>query len=121
MNDDERWIETLREEFQPEPTSEARAAELGRELREGLSRTPPRASRFVLPALAAAAAAAAALYLATPHVTRTTADDAGATVAESDLLVDPDAYASELTDDGDYLPADYQGLALLLDEDGADR
>ena len=121
MNDDERWIETLRDEFQPEPTSETRAAELRRELRERLTRPSPRLPRFVLPAFAAAAAAAAALYLATPSVTSTTADDAGAMVAESDLLVDPDAYASELTDDGGYLPADYQGLALLLDEDGADR
>jgi hypothetical protein len=120
MNDDRRWLETLREEFQPEPLSEARAAELRRGLREGLGR-PARAPRLVLPAFAAAAAAAAALYLAWPQDTPTTAGDGGVTVAESDLLVDPDAYASELADDAGYLPADYQGLALLLDDDAADR
>jgi hypothetical protein len=119
MNDDRRWIDTLREEFQPEALSEMRAAELRRGLREGLAR-PARARRLALPALAVAAAAAV-LYLATPHATPTTAGDASATVADSDLWVDPDAYASELADDPGYLPADYQGLALLLDDDAADR
>jgi len=124
MNDDRRWIETLREEFQPEPASEARAAELRRELRQRLTR-PQRAPRFALPAFAAAAAAAALLYLAWPSAgpgnDATTAGAASVIVAESDVLVDPDAYADELADGAGYLPADYQGLALLLDDDTADR
>jgi hypothetical protein len=123
MNDD-RWIETLREEFQPAPTSPARAEELRRELREGLTRRAWRGPRFALPAFAAAAAAAAVLYLVSPSVPTTrdaTLGDIGVSVAESDVLVDPDAYASELSDGAGYLPADYQGLALLLDDDAADR
>ncbi|HTO06991.1 MAG TPA: hypothetical protein VMR86_08005 [Myxococcota bacterium] len=119
MSEDRRWIETLREQFQPEPVPEARAAEQRRALRQGLTR-PARGPRIAWPALAAAMAAAA-LYLALPRATPTTPGDAGASLAESDALVDPDAYASELAGDPGYLPADYQGLALLLDDDAADR
>jgi hypothetical protein len=117
---DDRWIETLRGEFLPEPTTEARAAELRRELRAGLDR-PARAPRLAAPAFAAAAAAAAVLYLAWPQPSITTGGDDAAMAAEADALVDPDAYASELADDAGYLPADYEGLALLLDDDTADR
>jgi len=117
---DDRFLETLREEFTPEPTSPARAAELRRELMSRIDR--PARTRFAWPALASAAAAAAVLYLAWPNATPTvTPDDNTVAVAESDSLVDPDAYASELADSDDYLPADYQGLALLLDDDTADR
>jgi len=119
MNDDRRWIETLREEWAPEPTSPERAERLRRELRQRIDR-PARAAWLALPATVAAAAAAAVLYLAWPSPPATTGD-ASATVAEGDALIDPDEYASELADGAGYLPADYQGLALLLDDDAADR
>jgi hypothetical protein len=116
---EERWIETVREAFQPAPLSPARAAELRRDLAARIERRP-RVTRFGLPALASAAVAAAALYLAWPHAPLLTTSDAPV-AAESDALVDPDQLASELTEQAEYLPADYQSLALLLDDDAADR
>lgn len=119
MSDDRRWLEALREEFRPEPMSPARAAGFRRALDERIERrSGPR--RFALPALAGAAVTAAALWLAWPVTTATQAD-AVVTSAEIDAFVDPDAFANDVAERGDYLPADYQGLALLLDEDTADR
>jgi hypothetical protein len=118
MNDD-RWIDTLREEFTPAPTSPERAAELRRSLRERVAQERPR-PRFALPALATAAGAALLLWAAWPSAP-VTPSAGSATSAEVDAFVDPDEYASELTDRAEYLPADYQGLALLLEDDTADR
>jgi hypothetical protein len=119
MSDDRHWLEALRDGFRPEPMSPSRAAAFRRALDARLERRA-RARRFALPALAGAALAALALWLAWP-VTRATELDAGVTSAEIDSFVDPDTFASELAERGDYLPADYQGLALLLEDDTADR
>jgi len=116
---EDRWLETLRDEFQPEPMSPQRAAGFRRALDERIERRAG-ARRFALPALASAAVAALALWVAWP-VTAPIEVDASATSAELDEYVDPDAFASELAGRGDYLPADYKGLALLLDDDTADR
>ncbi|HTO54102.1 MAG TPA: hypothetical protein VMR50_12000 [Myxococcota bacterium] len=116
---DERWIEAVRSEFQPEPLAPARAAELRRDLdarieaRRGLP-------RFAFPAFASAVAAAA-LYLAWPHAAILPTSDGTVSSGELDAFVDPDQLTGELTDQAEYLPADYQGLALLLDDDAADR
>jgi hypothetical protein len=116
---DERWIETVRSEFQPEPLAPARAGELRRELharieaRRGLP-------RFALPAFASAVAAAA-LYLAWPPATIVPTSDGAVTSGELEAFVDPEQLTGELTGHDEYLPADYQGLALLLEDDAADR
>jgi hypothetical protein len=119
MSDDHRWLETLRDEFRPEPTSPQRAAAFRRALDERMERRAG-TRRFALPALAGAAVAVVTLWLAWP-ATVPTKMDAVATSAEIDEFVDPDGFASEVADRGDYLPADYQGLALLLEDDTADR
>jgi hypothetical protein len=121
---DRALIDAIRAEFQPEPTSPARAAELRRELAEQIERGPrPLRLRLAVPALATAALAAAALWLALPASTPSTSDGAvvAASSAEGDSLVDPDAFASELAERDGYLPADYQSLALLIDDSAADR
>lgn len=118
MNDD-RWLEALRDAFRPEPMSPERAAAFRRALDERIERSAG-ARRFALPAFAAAVAAAAALWLAWP-VTPPTDANTAATSAGLDSFVDPDESASELVERRDYLPADYQGLALLLEDDTADR
>jgi hypothetical protein len=119
MSDDRRWLEALRDEFRPEPMSPQRAAALRRALDERIERRA-RARAFALPALASATIAAITLWVAWP-LTTPTAVHAAATSAEIDEFVDPDRFASEVAERGDYLPADYQGLALLLDDDAADR
>jgi hypothetical protein len=118
MND-ERWIESVRNEFQPEPLSPARAAELRRELAAKLERRPvlPRAA---FPAFASAALAVA-LYLAWPHATVVPTSDGAVSSGELDAFVDPDQFTREVAGHDEYLPADYQGLALLLEDDAADR
>jgi hypothetical protein len=121
MND-ERWIEAVREELRPEPMSPAHAAAFRRALGERIER--PRAPRFALPALASAAVASLALWLAWPAatpVTPVTQSNIRVASAEIDAYVDPDAIANEVADRAEYLPADYQGLALLLEDDAADR
>lgn len=119
MSDDRRWLEALRDGFRPEPMSPARAAAFRRALDERIERRSA-ARRFALPALAGAAITALALWLAWP-VTTAIEPDTAVTSAELEAYVDPDAFASELAERGEYLPADYQGLALLLDDDAADR
>jgi hypothetical protein len=119
MSDDRRLIESLRAEFRPDPMSPERAAAFRRRLEERIE-PRARARRFALPAFAAAAVAAAALWLALPATTPTE-PAALATSAEADAFVDPDALASELAQRSDYLPVDYQELALLLEDDAADR
>src|SRR5258708_6100193 len=116
MNED-RWLEALRDEVRPEPMSPQRAAAFRRALAERIERRAS-ARRFALPGLASAAVAALALWVAWP-ASAPIEVDASATSAELDEYVDPDAFASELAGRGDYLPADYQGLALLLDHDTA--
>jgi hypothetical protein len=118
MNDD-RWLERVRDEFRPEPMSPERAVAFRRALDERIERSAG-ARRLALPAFAAAAAAAAALWLAWP-VTSPTQQDTSVASAALDSFVDPDQSASELAERPDYLPADYQGLALLLEDDTADR
>jgi len=119
MSDDRRLIESLRAEFRPDPMSPARAAAFRRALEERIERRA-RSRRFALPALASAAVAAAALWLALPAATPIERA-ATASSAEADAFVDPDALASELAQRPDYLPVDYQELALLLEDDAADR
>jgi hypothetical protein len=116
MNDD-RWIETVRDELRPEPLTPARAAALRRELDERIAERPTR--RFALPALAAAAAAALVLWLGWPVTPPVTS--ASAEVADVDSYSDPETFATDLADRGEYLPADYQALALLLEDDAAER
>lgn len=118
---DRALIAAIRSELQPEPLSAARAAELRRDLAERIERGG-RVNRFrvALPALAAGAFAVA-LWLALPARTPTPAVDTADGAAELDALVDPDALASELAESEDYLPADYQVLALALDDSEADR
>jgi hypothetical protein len=97
---------------------------LRRALAERVERGPrPLAVRLGVPALAAAALAAAALFLALPPTTPSAPDANAVTVgsADSDSLVDPDAFASELAERDGYLPADYQELALLIDDPATDR
>jgi hypothetical protein len=123
MTEDERWIEAMRNEFRPDPLSPERAAELRRDLARRVADDRP-ARRFALPALASAALAAGALWLLLPErarLTSATGDESTATSAEIESFVDPDSVASDYAERPDYLPADYEGLALLLDEDGADR
>ena len=114
-------VETIRTELQPEPLSAARTAELRRELAERIERRP-RVNRFrvAVPALAAGALAFA-LWLALPAPTPTEAPDTSDGGAELEAYVDPDAFASELGENADYLPADYQMLALAIDDAPADR
>ena len=119
MSDDRDWIESLRAEFRPEPMSPQRAAEFRRALEERIE-AGGRRRRLALPGLALAAAAAAALWLALPATTPTE-PAAAASSAEADAFVDPDALTRELVQQANYLPADYEGLALLLDDDKADR
>jgi len=120
MSEDERWIDAVRREFRPDALAPERASQLRRELAERIARGPVRTG-LAVPALAGAAlAAAAALWLFAPARV-TTPEEALATSAEIDALVDPDAFASELVERPEYLPADYQNLALLLDDDAADR
>lgn len=119
MSEDERWIEAVRREFVPDPLPPQRAAQLRRELAQRISAGTPR-RRFALPALAGAVVAAAALWLALPARIATN-EDASVTGAEIDSYVDPDAIASEISERPDYLPVDYENLALLLDDDAADR
>ena len=121
---DRALVDAIRADFQPEPTSPARAAELRRALAERIERGPrPLRVRLAVPALAAAALAAAALFLALPASTPSHPDDTAVTVssADGDSLVDPDAFASELAERDGYLPADYQELALLIDDPATDR
>jgi hypothetical protein len=119
MSDDRDWIDSLRAEFRPEPMTPERAARFRAALDARLE-AGARNRRFALPALALAAAAVAALWLALPA-----APPLGSAVpassAEADAFVDPDALASDLVQQASYLPADYQGLALLLEDDKADR
>ncbi|HTO70180.1 MAG TPA: hypothetical protein VMR31_10005 [Myxococcota bacterium] len=119
MSEDERWIEAVRREFVPDTLRPERAAELRRELARRIAADEPR-RRFALPALAGAVVAALALWLAAP-VRIATNRDASVTGAEIDAYVDPDAVASEISERPDYLPADYENLALLLDDDAAER
>ena len=120
MSEDERWIEIMRREFQPELPTPERASRLRRELAERLASEPPRRG-FAVPALSAAArAAAAALWLFAP-ARLATHEDMLVSSAGIDAFVDPDGFARELAERPDYLPADYEGLALLLDDDAADR
>ena len=122
MNDDDRWIETLRTEFRPEPMSPARAAAFRRALDERIAERPVR--RLALPAFATAAVAALALWFAWPVTSPTTgATGAEGVVASADIdaYADPETFASDLADQAEYLPADYQSLALLLADDAADR
>jgi hypothetical protein len=121
---DRALVDAIRADFQPEPTSPARAAELRRALAERIERgSRPLGVRLAVPAFAAAALAAAALFLALPATTPSHPDDAALAVssADSDSLVDPDAFASELAERDGYLPADYQELALLIDDPATDR
>jgi hypothetical protein len=113
---DERLIETLRRDFQPEPMSPARAAAFRRELESRLEGRPR--WRLALPAFALAAAAALALWLALPGAQPN--ESTVTTSAELDAFVDPETLASEITEPASYLPSDYQELALLLDGDSAD-
>ena len=124
MSDDRKWIDAIRAEFQPEPTPPARAAELRRALAQQIERgAGPQRLGFALPALAGAALAAGALWLALPATAPTTPDESSlsASSADPDSLVDPDAFASELAERDGYLPADYQELALLIDDPATDR
>ncbi|MFI5317187.1 MAG: hypothetical protein ACHQ6T_15915 [Myxococcota bacterium] len=116
---DRDWIDSLRAEFRPEPMTAERAAEFRRTLEARID-TGARNRRFALPALALATAAAAALWLALP-ATAPLAPAASASSAEADAFVDPDALASDLAQQSGYLPADYQGLALLIEDEKADR
>ena len=120
---DRALIDAIRAEFRPEPTAPARAAELRRALAEHIERGPrPLRLRLAVPALATAALAAA-LWLALPATTPSAPGGGAVEVssAESDSLVDPDAFASELAERDGYLPADYQELALLIDDSATDR
>ncbi|HXX48045.1 MAG TPA: hypothetical protein VEN47_07445 [Myxococcota bacterium] len=120
MSEDERWIETMRREFRPAPLAPERASRMRRELAERLASEPPRRG-FAVPALSGAAlAAAATLWLFAPARVATH-EETAVTSAEIDAFVDPDGFARELAERPDYLPADYEGLALLLDDDAADR
>ena len=121
---DRALIDAIRAEFQAEPTPPARAAELRRALAERIERGPrPLGVRLAVPALATAALAVAALWLALPATTPNAPGGGAVAVssAESDSLVDPDAFASELAERDGYLPADYQELALLIDDAATDR
>ena len=117
MNDD-RWLETVRDEFRPEPMTPARAAAFRRGLDERLNTKRP-ARRFAVPALTAAAAAALVLWLGWPVTPPATSTSAEVTAADVDSYSDPETFAADLTDRGEYLPADYQALALLLEDDTA--
>jgi hypothetical protein len=117
---DRALVDAIRADFQPEPLSPARAAAMRMDLERRLERRAL-ARRFAAPVLATAALAAA-LWLTLPAAAPTpSATDTPATGAELDAYLDPDAFASELADDEDYLPADYQLLALLVDDLAADR
>jgi len=118
MNDD-RWLETLREEYRPEPLSPSRAVDFRRTLEERIHDRRD-ARRLAPAALAAAVVSALALWLSWPVAAPLPADTS-ATNAELESFVNPDRFANEVAERPDYLPADYQGLALLLDEDSADR
>lgn len=119
MSDDRRLIESLRAAFRPDPMTPERAAAFRKALEARIERRA-RSRRLALPALATAAVAAGALWLALP-ATNPAGPAASATPAEADAFVDPDALASELAQRSDYLPVDYQELALLLEDDAADR
>ena len=118
---DRALVDAIRAELQPEPLSPARASELRRALAERIGR-PPRVNRFrvAVPALAAGALAFA-LWLALPASAPNEATDTSDSGAELEAYVDPDAIASELGESADYLPADYQMLALAIDDAPADR
>lgn len=118
MSDDRGWIESLRAGFRPEPMSPERAAAFRRALERRIQRRA-RARRFALPALAAASAAAALWLAIREPAPEPPASIAGS--AEAWAFLDPDALASELAQRSDYLPADYQQLALLLEDDAIDR
>jgi hypothetical protein len=121
---DRALVDAIRADFQPEPTSPARAAELRRALAARIERGPrPLALRIAVPALATAALASAMLWLALPAATPSAPDTGAVTAssADSDSLVDPDAFASELAERDGYLPADYQELALLIEDSATDR
>ena len=125
MNDDRELdrgdralIEAIRAGFQPDPTSPLRAAELRRELAARIEAdTNPRRWQIAVPALAVSALAAA-LWLALPARAPVDTRDAS---AELEAFVDPDRFASELADGDDYLPADYQMLALVVDDSPAEQ
>ena len=118
---DRALVDVIRSELAPEPLSPARAAQLRRELAERIERAPrPNRFRVAVPALALGALATA-LWLALPAPAPTVATDTSDSAAELEAYVDPDAFASELGENADYLPADYQVLALALDDAPADR
>ena len=119
---DRAFIDAIRADFQPEPPSPSRAAAMRMELERRIERRAL-VRRFAAPALATAALAVA-LWLTTPATDPNPASSAAATpvtAAELDAYVDPDEFASELAERDDYLPADYQSLALLVDDSEADR
>ena len=117
---DRALVDAIRADFQPQPLSPARAAAMRMDLERRIERRAF-ARRFAAPALATAALAAA-LWLTLPASLPTpSATDTPATGAALDAYVDPDEFASELAERDDYLPADYQSLALLVDDSAADR
>ncbi len=115
---DRALVDAIRADFQPEPLSPARAAAMRMELERRIERRTF-ARRFAAPALATAALAAA-LWLTLPAASPTPSATATVGGAELDAYVDPDEFASELAERDDYLPADYQVLALLVDDSAAD-
>ena len=115
---DRALVEAIRAEFQPATTSPARAAELRRELAARIdTHARPRRWSLAIPALAVPALAALLWFALPAHMPVDTRD----ANAELDAFVDPDAFASELTDGDDYLPADYQLLALVVDDAPAEQ
>jgi len=117
---DRALVDAIRADFQPEPLSPARAAAMRMELERRIERRAY-ARRFATPALATAALVAA-LWLTLPAASPIPpAPATPVSGAELDAYVDPDEFASELAERDDYLPADYQVLALLVDDSGTDR
>jgi len=115
--EDRRLIETIAQDYRPEPMDATRQAVFRRRLEErlaGRARFPWRAALAV-----AATAAAAVLWFTLPHggqpdVSR----NASAERAEAPLLfafVDPDGDDPERLQPKEFLPDDYAVLANVLD------
>ncbi len=112
-DDDERWLERVREVYRPEPLTPARRAALDRSLEERIRR--PRWSGAWRPAFGALAAGLAALALLLALPTSQTPERVYAEAAWEWEVFYPEELGEAGVDDA--LPGEYGVLAsLFLDE-----
>jgi hypothetical protein len=110
---DERWIDTVREAFRPEPMDPLRARAFERRLFARLE--PRRPGRWLAAPLLAGALGALALWLFAQRP-----EPPSPATGSLHAFADPDAALAYVEPD-DYLPDDYLALAGDLDGEAAGR